>query len=261
MKRYNIENYQRHKDEVSAIQDCCDEISIEIFCRDTNKIVTHYLDLVEKIARTFNTSYLACGILCLEDLIQEGYIGLIAAAKKVDVDKIMLSSNPERMLVSFLSIRIKYAIRRGIDDKSKMIRFSERQIGKIRRGMHDDEVIELFFNNVLSSIHNSSFEQGEHSSIYVDINGNRKSYDVNFISQYIDSIMVKYLSKEDVKVLRWTYGVGDDCISYREISKRLGLTDYERKNNEYIQQLVSNAIHKLSKVVDRDLIISFFNDR
>ena len=82
---------------------------------DRNTLITLFMPLVENIARKFATSQQASGCMSILDLIQEGNFGLIAAVDRIEWDTINSSDDQEKTLKSFLSKRIKGAIRRGVD--------------------------------------------------------------------------------------------------------------------------------------------------
>ena len=68
MKKYNIQNYVRYKNDVKR------SMPLEQFFQDytRNELIVSFLPLVENIARKFSTSDQASGVLSINDLIQEG---------------------------------------------------------------------------------------------------------------------------------------------------------------------------------------------
>src|SRR5210317_2635055 len=111
------------------------------------------MELVENIARKFSTTQQASGVLTINDLIQEGSIGLIHAVDKIDWDVITDSTEPERTLKSFLSKRIKGAIRRAIDINRGNIRIPEHKLNDMRKNSDQEKrTIEMFFNSIFLSI-------------------------------------------------------------------------------------------------------------
>ena len=82
MKNYNIKNYVRYKKDVSCSSENLEDKMWNEYTRD--ELVIKFLPLVENIARKFSTLSQACGILTINDLIQEGNVGLILACDKVD---------------------------------------------------------------------------------------------------------------------------------------------------------------------------------
>ena len=73
MKKYNLPNYIRHKEDMIA------SIKSLPSSSHRNDMIVKELELVEKIARRFSTTQQASGVMSILDLLQEGYIGLIQA--------------------------------------------------------------------------------------------------------------------------------------------------------------------------------------
>ena len=85
MKKYNIANYIRYKEEVKLLISKLPEIIDGDYSALTNKQMKHmFLPLVENIARKFSTSQQASGVMTIRDLIQEGNAGLTLAVEKID---------------------------------------------------------------------------------------------------------------------------------------------------------------------------------
>ena len=120
MKNYDVANYNRFKKDVES------SIGKESFA------------LVESIARSFNTNIESIGMLTLEDLIQEGMMGLIKATSKIDQKILNDSTDSEKVLKAFLSKRIKGAIRRAIDINKTSISIPEYKITEMRKTPWDN---------------------------------------------------------------------------------------------------------------------------
>ena len=94
MKKYNVKNYVRYKEDVKASQpDLKDLASYE-----RNELITKFLPLVENIARKFSTSQQASGVMSINDLIQEGSIGLVKSVDKLDYVMLESSEDKEKTL-------------------------------------------------------------------------------------------------------------------------------------------------------------------
>ena len=94
MKKYNISNYIRYKEDVKESQPTLTNV-IEY---ERNDLINKFLPLVENIARKFSTSQQASGILDITDLIQEGSIGLVKAVDKLDYAVLSESKDKEKTL-------------------------------------------------------------------------------------------------------------------------------------------------------------------
>ena len=112
MKKYNVTNYIRYKEDLDIVLKRIPDKSFKDYTRD--ELIIMFLPLVENIGRRFATSQQASGVLTINDLIQEGSLGLIAAVDRIDWDSLAKSDNQELTLKSFLGKRIRGAIRRSI---------------------------------------------------------------------------------------------------------------------------------------------------
>ena len=123
MKKYNIRNYVRYKEDVKASINLIEHKAFQNYTRD--ELIVTFLPLVENIARKFSTSDQASGVMDITDLIQDGSLGLIRAVDKIIWETVIESDDPEKTLKSFLSKRIKGSIRRAIDINRGDIRIPE----------------------------------------------------------------------------------------------------------------------------------------
>ena len=80
MKKYNISNYVRYKEDLKKSMP--KDKFYDYYTRD--ELIIKFLPLVEAMARKFSTDSRACGVLTIMDLIQEGSIGLVKAVDKLD---------------------------------------------------------------------------------------------------------------------------------------------------------------------------------
>ena len=113
MKKYNIQNYIRYKEDVKQSINRIPGKFWDEYTRE--ELIVTFLPLVENLARKFSTSQQASGVMDITDLIQEGSAGLIAAVDRIEWDTITNSEDPEKTIKSFFSKRIRGAIRRRID--------------------------------------------------------------------------------------------------------------------------------------------------
>ena len=82
MKKYNVKNYIRYKEDVKT---AIAAIPIKDYVEYSNKeFKIIFLPLVENIARKFSTAQEASGVMSIMDLIQEGSLQLCKAVSKVD---------------------------------------------------------------------------------------------------------------------------------------------------------------------------------
>ena len=147
MKKYNIQNYIRYKEDIKSSMP--DEKPYAEYTRD--ELIIRFLPLVENLARKFATTQQASGVLSINDLLQEGGAGLTKAVDKIDWIRLGDSEDQEKTIKSFFSKRIKGAIRRAIDINRGDIKIPEHKLNEIRKNPKDDKMVALFFNSMFSS--------------------------------------------------------------------------------------------------------------
>ena len=248
MRKYNVENYIRYKDDVEQ----ANERLPEDVMGDTEAVKVRYLYLVENLARKFSTGQAASGVLDITDLIQEGSYGLIAAANKINWEVILESDNPDKTLISFLSKRIKGAIRRAIDTNRAGMRIPEHKLNEMRKNLGEDKkLVAQFFNSIFLSIE----EQTENNDMIFQIEDKTEKYNIDLLNSYLRSLMKKYLNKKEYEVLRLSYGLDCDKHSAKQIANILqiqGTSSYVR-----VSQLKKQAVQRLIDNVDHSQVIDY----
>ena len=141
MKKYNVQNYIRYKTDVKTSIANLEGKFYDEYTKD--ELIIKFMPLVENLARKFSTSDQASGILSINDLIQIGNEALIKAVNKIDWLVIDESPDVEKTLKSFLSKRIKGAIRRAIDINRGDIKIHEHKLNEIRKNHEDDKMVSL----------------------------------------------------------------------------------------------------------------------
>jgi len=249
MKKYNIQNYIRYKEEIKALKPKGDIWNYF----DRTEVIHKYLPLVENLARKFSTSDQASGILSILDLIQIGSEALVRAADKLDWTELEPSRDIDQTLKSFFSKRIKGAIRRRIDMHRGNMRIPEHRLNEMRKnGGKDKKMVEIFFNSIFLSIDSKNEATGE--SFANSIEDPTSDYNVEILNAYLLSLMSIYLNTKQYDVLRYSYGLACDKLPAKEIAKKIGLTGtsaYVRVSElkkEAINELIDNVDH--SQVVD-----------
>tara|TARA_Y100000114_G_scaffold68060_1_gene62410 strand:- start:360 stop:1118 length:759 start_codon:yes stop_codon:yes gene_type:complete len=251
VKYYNIENYIRYKQDLEQAYKRLDKsLSYEEYTRE--ELITVFMPLVENIARKFATSQQASGCMSILDLIQEGNFGLIAAVDRIEWDTINSSDDQEKTLKSFLSKRIKGAIRRGVDMNRGNIRIPEHKLNKIRKGFDNNkDMVAMFFNSIFSSL------DDETNKNYERINNmaQEKDYNQEIFTSYILSLLKLYLTPKEYDVIRMSYGLDCEKKTALQIADRLGIpgtSSYVRISN-----IKKQAINKLIDNVDYSQVVEF----
>ena len=250
MKKYNIQNYVRWKHDLSRTLNRLPDLEYHELSRD--QLIQRFLPLVENLARKFSTAQAASGVMTINDLIQEGNYGLTAGADRIDWDTILEAKDQEKTLKSFLSKRIKGAIRRGIDSNRGSMRIPEHKLNEIRKDFGEDKkAVELFFNSVFTSLDDGTPEQQSTAYNIPDKN----TYNKELLSMYIKALMLQYLNPKEFQVLRLSYGLDCEKHSAKEIAEILGI----KGSSSYVRisQLKKLAIDKLIEKVEYSQVVDY----
>ena len=222
MKKYNIQNYVRFKEDVKRSMPG-EDYTYDTYTRD--ELIVKFIPLVDNLARKFSTSDQASGVLSINDLIQEGNAGLTIAVDKLDWVQLNDSDDIEKTLKSFLSKRIKGAIRRAIDINRGDIKIPENKLIQIRKNPNDDKLVALFFNSVFTSYDNVyEGDDDDNQSWASMIADDSKPYNVDLLNAYLLGIMKEHLNYKQYHVLRMSYGLDCDKASAKEIAAYVGIT-------------------------------------
>ena len=261
MKKYNIDNYVRWKNDVAnAIhlipQELKDQAENNNFVNLNRKqTITMFLPLVENISRKFSTSQQASGVMTIMDLIQEGNSGLTKAVDRLDKELLKQSEDQEKTLKSFLSKRIRGQIRRAIDINRGDMRIPEHKLNEIRRNFgKDKKMVEMFFNSIFLSINDKPVNSDDENAVY-QIPDKSEPYNMHLLNIYLKGLMKKYLDIREYEVLRLSYGLDCDKHPAKEIANILnieGTSSYVR-----VSQLKKQAVQKLIDNVDHSQVLDY----
>ena len=250
MKKYNVDNYIRYKEDVKESISRIEGKFWNEYTRD--ELIVKFLPLVENLARKFSTSQQASGVMDITDLIQEGSAGLIAAVDRIIWPQILDSEDPEKTIKSFLSKRIRGAIRRRIDMNRGTMRIPEHKLNEIRKDFGEDKkAVQLFFNSVFLSLDN----QDDETNMVYDIPDTTKDYNKDMLLAYLKSVMMQWLNPKEYQVLRLSYGLDCNKHSAKEIAEVLGI----KGTSSYVRvsQLKKQAIQKLTECVPHSQVVDF----
>ena len=254
MKKYNIENYIRWKTDIEksiARLPKVEDGNYTIWIRD--QMIVVFTPLVENLARKFSTSQQASGVMDIMDLIQDGNAGLTQAVDRLDYTTLLESEDQEKTLKSFLSKRIRGAIRRAIDINRGDIRIPEHKLNEIRKNFgKDKKMVEMFFNSIFLSIDDKP--KDDENMVY-QIPDKSEPYNMHLLNLYLKGLMQKYLDNKEYEVLRLSYGLDCDKHDAKTIAKILniqGSSAYVR-----ISQLKKQAVDKMIENVDHAQVLDF----
>ena len=258
MKYYNVEGYVRHKlDLEQTLKNMKHEImydenmNVDYTQMFDSSIIKMWMPLCESLARKFATSQQACGVMDITDLISCGYLGLCKAVKKLDRQMLAESEDTEKTIKSFLSKRIRGAIRREIDKNRGDMRIPEHKYNEIRKNFgKDKKAVAMFFNSVFLSI-----DAPTDDNMIYDIPDESEPYNQELLNIYLMSLLQQHLNDKEYQVLRLSYGLDCDKHSATEIAEKIGIegsSSYVR-----VSQLKKQAVDKLIENVDHSQVLDY----
>lgn len=266
MKKYNVQNMERHsKDRKQAIA----RLEGLFWDEYTNEeLIIKLMPLVERVAMKFSTTEQASGVLDLADLIQHGYIGLVTSINKLDRDVLKASQDVEKTLKSFVSKRVKGAIRRAININRGTMKIPEWKLNEIRTGdtvnqestimidsngnevgsVEYDAKVQLFFSQIFDSFDRWAYESNStETSAELNVADPSEEYNIDLMNSYLLGIMNKYLHPTEYNVLRLSFGLDCPKLSAVEIASFL---DFNMTTAVVrVSQIKRDAIHQLKSSV------------
>jgi len=249
MKKYNISNYVRYKEDLKSVMP--KDKPYEQYTR--NEMIVKFMPLVEIMARKFSTSDQASGILSILDLLQCGNEGLTRAVDKLDWIELKKSEDIEKTLKSFFSKRIKGAIRRRIDMHRGNMRIPEHQLNKIRKDNgKDKKMVRMFFNSVFLSI---DAKPDTDENLMYQIPDKSEPYNIPLLNVYLTGLLKKHLNDKEYEVLRLSYGLDCEKHTAKEIAAKLGIEGVS--NYVRISELKKQAVQKLIDNVDHSQVLDY----
>ena len=248
MKKYNVKNYIRYKEDLKVSMPV--DKPYEFYTRD--ELIVKFLPLVENISRKFATSQEASGVMSIMDIMQEGSSNLTKAVDKIDWEKLVDSEDVEKSLKSFLSKRIRGGIRRAIDKNRGTMRIPEHKLNEMRRsGGKDKKMVEMFFNSIFLSV---DAKPANEDMVY-QIPDKSDPYNEQLLNAYLMSLLNKYLTDDEAYVLSKSYGLTGKKLPAKQIAKDLGIqgtSDYVR-----VSELKKQAVQKLIDTVDHSQVLDY----
>ena len=250
MKKYNIPNYIRYKEDLKETMP--DDKEWSEYTRD--EMIVKFMPLVESLGRKFATSQQASGVLDITDIIQIGAEGLTRSVDKLEWKTLDESNDIEKTLKSFFSKRIKGNIRRRIDQQRGNMRIPEHKLNEIRKNPKDKKAVEMFFNSIFLSIDNQPInDEGE--NVMYQLPDKSEPYNIQLLNIYLKGLMNKHLNEKEYEVLRMSYGLDCDKYSAKEIASRLnidGVSNYVR-----VSELKKQAVQTLIDSVDHSQVLDY----
>jgi len=251
MKKYNTNTYRIYKQDVlNSINSLDSKLEYDEFTRE--ELVIKFLPLVENIAKKFSTASQASGVMDILDLIQEGSVGLIKAIDRIDWNVFNQSKYKENTMKSFLSKRIRGAIRRGIDINRADMRIPEHKLQEIRKNFGKDEkMVAMFFNSIFLSVD----EYSDQEDISLEIEDKSEPKNMDLLNVYLSGLLRKHLNSKEYQVLRLSYGLDCNKHSAQDIAEALDL----KGSSAYVKvsKIKKQAVQKLIENVDPSQVLDY----
>ena len=248
MKKYNVKNYVRYKEDVKR---SIESIKVKRFVDYTpRELKIIFLPLVENISRKFATSQEASGVMSIMDIIQEGSLQLCKAVDKIDRERLIQSEDQEQTLKSFLAKRIRGGIRRAIDMNRGAMRIPEHKLNEMRKSK-DEKMVAMFFNSIFLSI---DANPSDEDMVY-QIPDKSDPYNEQLLNAYIMSLLDKHLDFNEMLVLSKSYGLDGPKWSANDIAAALeikGVSAYVR-----VSEIKKQAVSKLIENVDHSQVLDY----
>ena len=241
MKKYNIQNYLRYKEDLKLSMP--EGLFWDEYTRD--ELIIKFMPLVENLARKFATSHQAIGILSINDLIQAGNVGLIMAIDKIDWSILEDSPNIEQTLKSFLSKRIKGTIRRYINANMGDIKIPEWKINEIRNKSSDPIVNTLLNKSKSMYMGDFKISNNEGEDAQIEISDTSQHYNLDLINNYLLALLKKHLTKRESDVIRLSFGLDCDKHNAVEICEIFGIEGSYKMKGARISEIKREALRKL----------------
>ena len=195
-----------------------------------------YYPWVIQIANTFTRDAVAIGALNLQDLIQAGYLGLLEAWDNVDEER------DQAQKWSFIKKRIKFTIRREIDNHGAFIKVPRRALEDHRKHLTSiDKILVNAFPKFFEVILFNTEEVSSWESVQ--------------LGELIDDYLYTNFNNYDhIEMLRAFYGIDrDERSTIKELAAEYGISE------EAVRKAKSRLINKLKKDEQfKEIITNFY---
>ena len=196
-----------------------------------------YFEWVLQIANTFTRDAIAIGALNFMDLYQAGYVGLVEAYNKLDHDR----GQAEKW--TYLKKRIKWAIRREIDNHGAFIKVPRRDIEEQRANLSG-------INKELVNIFPQFFDE----EVGFTDQGIERWSNV-LLGELIDDLLLKYIKEPKHRIIiSLCFGLDCEKQSIKDIANRFNMSEIG------IKKIRERSINKLRNEDVEKIIENFYEN-
>lgn len=234
-----------------------------------NKLVRANLRFVVSVAK----QYQGHGIP-LTDLINEGNLGLITAARKFDETRGF-------RFISYAVWWIRQSIMQSIAQQGRMIRLPLNQVGcvsKIQKatirfeqenqrkpsidelsevtGLREDQISQLAHSSGSTLSVDKSFSDGEDMNL-LDVLADKSSLSPDSLlvkeslEKDVNALLLSILNEREQSVVRMFFGIGQTPRSLNEISVMMNLT------RERVRQIKEKALKQIKQSERKNILLSY----
>ena len=237
MKWYSHTTYNQHLEDMKSFKDTCE-------------LRTAFQDWAKVMANRFDRSYPRVGILDLNDLLQEGYVGFYKAWDKLNWELLYTRPEEERpaMMTNYLKTAIKRHIIRAIARDRETIRIPENYYMENPRGYGEFAKYNINCQtDIFLSRTFSSFFLLDHLD-KADEGGN---YYADELNELLNDLMDHMLNALEKTVIKMSYGI-DEAYDKAQPIKRIA--EYCSKSEIWIKKTKANALKKLKEKNNLEII-------
>ena len=232
MKYYDRENYQRHLNDLKAME-----------TKDPY-LPTTYLRGAFDIAcnpRKFNTSEVASGVVSKNDMLQECYNALLDAWENIDWDAIHGANNPKGKIWAFLKKSIELKARERIHNIKDGIRIPHGKRWKLNETKNVDDFLSQLFPN-------EWFADNDEALDLIDYGYNTR-YDIEQLGLAFSDVFSDNLSEREELVIRMSYGIGTEKQSMKNIASNfnISVSNVTSTASKALKKLKTNEIKSYLK--------------
>ena len=222
--------------------------------KDKNELRAAYQDWAKVISNRFDRSYSRIGVLNLQDLLQEGYVGFYKAWEKLDWKLINEVVEPERigMITNYLKLAIKRHILRTINRDRDTIRIPDHFYieNKNYGGKYGNKEYQtdIFLTRTFSSFFTPE---------YLDIADDTGDYINDRLNDFLNDIMETFLSSLEKTIIKMFYGIDEP---YDKPRSQRRISEYCSKSEGNVRKIKQRGLDKLKQEEIKEIITKFIEN-